>query len=125
MLLPYRKMAWLSLTVMSVLLLSCSQKLQTLQINEVTINFSHAISQIEADALGQYISKGLEAQSLTVKMDKRDNTYIIELQVINSELTAEFKDVARAFSRDLFQKQPVELHLVNAQLETFKIFTSH
>lgn len=122
-----------SLTFIAYLIISTKNIPESsLKINDDELYYTKNVQIEEVNKLGNYLTEGgmfvKDENKISVKIDKRNNTYIfsfpIEKEFLNdNQNNLLFKTIGEGISKDVFNNSPVEVHLCDNRLNTLKIIS--
>jgi hypothetical protein len=121
----------LVLAVMLCLVLGCSQHGTKLEINGGELYYTANVKANEAQALGDYLLEGnfFDGKRKSVQLDKSGSTYQFRM-VVKPELRNDksYRDtcklVARELSANVFDDEPVEIHICDENFKTIRVVKS-
>lgn len=99
------------------------------EFNGVQLFYTDAVSEAEADALGEYLTQSgfADGEKKTVQLTKEGDTFQFRMVVVDNYKEIDnyesiFSYTARNISELVFDNKPVELHACNDKLETLEVF---
>lgn len=106
---------------------SCTNYGEEKEYNGVQLFYTDAVTEAEADALGNYLitAEFADGEKKSVQLDKTNGNYLFRMVVKEGyESNDEFSVIAQAFAADLstnvFNGSPVEVHLCDENLKTLR-----
>lgn len=97
-----------------------------LEFNGGEVFYTDAVQEAEANALGEYLVDGLgyfDGGQKSVQLDRRDGTLAVRFCVMegawdNAEAQTAFRAIQALLSLEVFDGEPIDIHLCNASMET-------
>ena len=119
----------LIITMLSTFLSSCSSKYgKEKNFNGVQLFYTSKVTEAQADKLGKYLISGgfADGEKKTVQITKTGNTFEFRMVVKkgidrDEEFTQIFKSYASELSKNVFDDEPVEIHLCDENLKTLRV----
>jgi hypothetical protein len=117
----------LVLAVMLSLVLGCKQT-QKIEVNGGELSYTTNVTKAEAETLAYYLVEGnfFDGQRKSVQLDKSDSTYQFRM-VVKPEFRNDksyhklAKQFARELSANVFDDEPVEVHICDERFETVRV----